>query len=130
MQTAIVADSSYLVHGLLKDASLLEDRIIIDPDLVIYEVSNAILKHETILRDISNGKRFLQVFYELIAKGTVRLVRPNSSIALEAFQIALQNKCTIYDAVFVALLLHLGVALQTYDEFQKNLAESLKHKRR
>lgn len=46
----IVTDSSYLIEGLLKDASLLEEDEIITPELALYEGSNTIWNHETILR--------------------------------------------------------------------------------
>ena len=46
----IVADSSYIVEGLLKNKKLLSDDQIVTPELVVYEVTNAIWKHENLLK--------------------------------------------------------------------------------
>jgi predicted nucleic acid-binding protein len=50
----IVADTSYLVEGLLRDASLLQEDTL-SPELALYEVANTVWKHEFILRDLKNS---------------------------------------------------------------------------
>jgi predicted nucleic acid-binding protein len=120
----LVADSSYLVHGLLKDATLLEEKIIISPDLALYEVTNTIWKHQVLLKDLQNGKKFLDLFYELVEMNTIQLVRPDRTILAQAYKIAASNRCSVYDAIFVALAQGLGLTLGTFDELQKKLAGS------
>ncbi len=117
----LVADSSYLVHGLLKDATLLEEKTIISPDLALYEVTNTIWKHQVLLKDLQNGKKFLDLFYELVEMNTIQLVRPDRTILAQACKIAASNRCSVYDAIFVALAQGLGLTLETFDELQKKL---------
>ena len=39
-----VADSSYLIEGILRDAALFENETLVAPDLALYEVVNTIWK--------------------------------------------------------------------------------------
>jgi predicted nucleic acid-binding protein len=115
----IVADSSYLVEGLLKDASLLErEQVIVTPDLALYEVINAILKHESILKDVRDGQPYLDLIFILNSSQVIQFITVNKKIATRAYQLALEKKGTFYDAVFVALALELAVDLKTFDEAQ------------
>ncbi len=116
----IVADSSYIVEGILKDSSLLEDQEIITPELAFYEVANAIWKHEIILKDIKNGRPFLNIFIELIQTQTIRLIRPNKKIIKKAYTLASNKNITFYDTIFVALAQDLGLELKTFDKPQKH----------
>ncbi|MGH9877974.1 MAG: type II toxin-antitoxin system VapC family toxin [Nitrososphaera sp.] len=118
---AIVADSSYLVEGLLKDASLLEHDIIVAPELALYEVANSIWKHEAVLGDINDGRQYLDLLFQLVSTETVRFISPDERIAGEAYKLALTKKCTVYDAIFVALAIDLGLELKTFDEAQHSL---------
>jgi predicted nucleic acid-binding protein len=118
----IVADSSYLVHGLLKDAALLEnDDAIVSPDLALYDVINAIWKHEAVLKDIKGGSRHIAMLSELESSGRLRFVRPDRQVIDRTYQLALRKKCALYDAVFVALASDLGLELKTFDVVQKGL---------
>lgn len=117
----IVADTSYLIEGLLKDASLLEHEVVITPDLALYEVNNAIWKHEVILKDIKDGKPYLDLMFELASTQALRFVRPDKMVAREAYRLACKKKCTFYDAIFVVLALELGLDLKTFDEAQRSL---------
>ena len=58
----IVADSSYLVEGLLKNKKLLSDDQIVAPELVVYEVTNAACIHEKLLEDLEKGATYLSIF--------------------------------------------------------------------
>jgi predicted nucleic acid-binding protein len=106
---------------LLKDATLLEEKIIISPDLALYEVTNTIWKHQVLLKDLQNGRKFLDLFYELVEMNIIQLVRPDRTILAQAYKIAASNRCSIYDAIFVALAQGLGLTLETFDELQKKL---------
>lgn len=120
----IVADSSYLVEGLLKDASLLEREVMIAPDLALYEVINTVWKHEVILRDIKDGEPYLNLMFELVTAQAIQFVRPDEKIAMEAYRLTLNRKCTFYDAVFVALAIDLRLDLKTFDEVQLKMMPS------
>ncbi|AIC14469.1 type II toxin-antitoxin system VapC family toxin [Nitrososphaera viennensis] len=118
----IVADSSYLVEGLLKDVSLIENEgVVVSPDLALYEVVNAVWKHETVLKDIKDGRPYLDVLSKLVSARAVRFVKPDKKIIGQAYQLASKKRCTFYDAVFVVLALELGLELKTFDEAQRAL---------
>ena len=114
----IVADSSYIVEGLLKNKKLLSDDQIVTPELVVYEVTNAIWKHENLLKDLENGETYLSIFYGLIEAGTITILSPNERLMQESYSVAKRNGITVYDAVFVSLAIKLGLALRTYDRVQ------------
>lgn len=117
----IVADSSYLVEGLLKDASLLENEVIIAPDIALYEVVNAVWKHEVMLKDVRDGKEYLDLLSELTSAGTIQFVRPDNKIIKEAYRLAIGKKHTFYDSIFAALAKELGLELKTFDKAQRSL---------
>lgn len=48
----IVADSSYITEGLLRESSLLDDQVLCAPDYAFYEVINAIWKHQVLLNRV------------------------------------------------------------------------------
>jgi predicted nucleic acid-binding protein len=117
----IVADSTYLVEGLLKDASLLENELIVAPDLALHEVANSIWKHEVLLKDVEDGQKYINILFELVASGAVQLVRSDEKIARRAYEIAVKKKSTFYDAIFAALAMELELELKTLDEKQRSL---------
>ncbi len=119
----IVADSSYIIECLLKNSSLLKDQKIITPELAYYEVTNAIWKHETLLKDIKNGKPYLNIFNELIQNKTIQLIHPDNNITQKAYTLATQKKLSFYDTIFVALAQHLKLELKTYDKKQLDLTQ-------
>jgi predicted nucleic acid-binding protein len=114
----IVADSSYIVEGLLKNKKLLSDDQIVAPELVVYEVANVAWKHENLLKDLENGETYLSIFYGLIEAGTITILSPNERLMQESYLVAKRNGITVYDAVFVSLAINLGLALRTYDREQ------------
>ena len=117
----IVADSSYIIEGLLTNSSLLKDQQIITPELAFYEVANAIWKHETLLKDIKNGKAFLNIFNELVQNKTIHLIRPDNNIIQNAYILATKKNTSFYDTIFVALAHDLKLELKTYDKKQPQL---------
>jgi predicted nucleic acid-binding protein len=88
------------------------------PELVVYEVTNAIWKHEHLLKDLENGKPYLSIFYGLIEAGKIAILSPNESIMQKSYSIAKRNGITVYDAVFVSLAIRLGLILRSYDRVQ------------
>ena len=88
------------------------------PELTLYEVTNAIWKHEHLLKDLKNGKPYISIFYGLIEAGKIKILSPNESIMQQSYSIAKRNKITVYDAVFVSLAIKLDVALRSYDKVQ------------
>ena len=88
------------------------------PELVVCEVTNAIWKHEHLLKDLENGKPYVSVFYGFIEAGKIKILSPNESIMQESYSIAKRNKITVYDAVFVSLAIKLHLALRSYDRVQ------------
>ena len=103
---------------MLKNEKLLSDDQIVAPELVVYEVTNAIWKHEHLLKDLENGKPYVSIFYGLIEAGKIKILSPNESIMQESYSIAKRNKITVYDAVFVSLAIKLDLALRSYDKVQ------------
>jgi len=100
---------------LLKNEKLLSNDQTVAPELVVYEVTNAIWKHEHLLKDLKNGKPYISIFYGLIEAGRIKILSPNESIMQESYSIAKRNNITVYDAVFVSLAIRLDLALGSYD---------------
>ena len=117
----IVADSSYIIEGLLKDSSLLGDYEICSPDYGIYEVLNAIWKHQVVLRQIKDSEVYVATFFDLIAAGRIRFMALEEETIKDAFKLAVKTKSPFYDLVFVALARALGVELKTFDKKQAEL---------
>ncbi|HEX7482213.1 MAG TPA: type II toxin-antitoxin system VapC family toxin [Candidatus Bathyarchaeia archaeon] len=114
----IIADSSFIVEGLLKNKELLVNDQIVAPQLVEYEVTNAIWKHEHLLKDLEDGKSYLSIFYGLIEAGIITILSPNEGIMQESYLIAKRQGITLYDAVFVSLAIKLGLTLRSFDKVQ------------
>ena len=113
-----VADSSYLIEGLLREASLLENETFVAPDLSLYEVVNTLWKHQTMLRDLHNSSERIRLFLELISTEIIQLVRPDRKLLDEAYSLSFRHRLPIYDTIFVALALELGLDLKTFDSRQ------------
>ena len=88
------------------------------PELVAYEVTNAIWKHEHLLKDIENGKQYLSIFYGLMEAGVIKTLIPNEELMQESYSIAKRQGITLYDAVFVSLAIKLGLTLKSFDKLQ------------
>ena len=88
------------------------------PELVAYEVTNAVWKHEHLLKDLENGKPYVSIFYGLIEAGKIKILTPNEELMQESYSIAKRQGITVYDAVFVSLAIKLGLTLKSYDKIQ------------
>ncbi len=122
----IVADSSFLVQGLLRDTDLLVADSIITLDLALHEVSNAIWKHEFILNDINHGIDFINVMHDLIDSGAVTLVTSNRKMTRRAYDIAAKYRVSFYDCIFIILSIETGLPLRTMDDQQMKILKAEK----
>jgi predicted nucleic acid-binding protein len=113
-----VADSSFLIEGLLRNADLLENETLIAPDLALYEVVNTLWKHEILTRDLKDAAVRIDLFADLIANQKVELLRPDRKLLIKAYALSVKHKIPTYDTVFVALALRLGLELKTFDTRQ------------
>jgi predicted nucleic acid-binding protein len=118
-----VADSSYLIEGLLRDASLLEGEVFVAPDLTLYEVANTLWKHQTLLKDIRNSSEYIHLFQELVSTRSIQLVRPDRRLLDDAYSLSLKHQLPIVDTIFVALALELGLQLKTFDAAQSRMLD-------
>ncbi len=122
----IVADTSYIVEGLLSNKELFLRDQIIAPELIIYETANTIWKHENLLKSLQNGELYLSVLFGLIDSGKITIVSPDENLMQDAYLAAKRMDITPYDAVFVCLALKLGLILKTLDRKQSKAYEDEK----
>jgi predicted nucleic acid-binding protein len=113
-----VGDSSYIVEALLEDMTLLANEQIVAPDIVVYEVANAIGKHEHLMKDLDNGRQYIAIFHGLMESGKIAVLAPNENLMQDSYVISKQNSITVYDAVFIALALQFNLSLKTFDKVQ------------
>ena len=100
------------------------------PELAVYEVTNAIWKHENLLKDIENGKPYVSIFYGLVEAGKIKILTPNEELMQESYLIAKRQRITVYDAVFVSLATKLGLTLKSFDIVQIQALKSESSSRR
>ncbi len=122
----IVADSSYIIYGLLCDRSLFNDETIMAPNFALYEVANTIWKNQTLFAKIQDGILFLQTLFELVSARAIQFVILEEKTLSKAYELAVQAKITFYDAVFIALAIELGIELKTLDKEQSRLFTSMR----
>ena len=115
-----VADSSFIVEGILKEKELLEEDLL-TVELALYETANSIWKHQCILKDLRDGTPYLAVLLELIQSGRIRIVRPWSELMRRAYSMASKHNRPVYDTLFAALALELDLKLATFDRRQAEL---------
>ena len=96
---------------------------------MVYEVANAIWRHERLLKDLADGKPYLSALWSLIDAGKITLISPNERLTFMAYSIARKNGIAIYDALFVCLAIDLGMALKTFDKIQAQALEFEKKKK-
>lgn len=116
-----VADSSYLIEGILRDATLLENENLVSPDLAVYEVVNALWKHETLIRDLKDPQDRIDLLSDLVSNEQVQLVRPDKELLNETYALSVKHGLAIYDCVFIALALQLKMDLATFDSKQSTI---------
>jgi len=114
----IVADSSYLIEALLRNAELFSQESFVAPDLALYEIGNVLWRHETVIRDIEAASEFLSLLEELISAEAITLVRPDGELIRDAYNLSVRHKAPFYDTIFVVLALKLKLKLETFDKAQ------------
>ncbi len=93
---------------------------VVSLDLLVKETGNALWKK--ILRNeisIETAKEIL----EDLAKGVAIKLEDQKKYLASALEIAVKNKITIYDALFIALAKSLNIELITSDRKQAKIAE-------
>ena len=116
-----VADSSYLVEGILRDTTLLENEALVCPDLVLYEVVNTLWKHQALLHDLEDAQERIELLSGLVSNERVQLVRPDRKLLSETYTISVKHNRPVYDCVFIALALQLKMELATFDDKQSTI---------
>ncbi len=117
--TIVVADSSYIVEGLLKDISLLQGYYILSPDYGLYEVLNGVWKHQVLLKKIVDPETILTAFFDLVSAQRIRFVALEETTIRSAYALAVETRSSLYDIIFIALARELDVELKTLDKRQK-----------
>ena len=128
--TGRVIDSSAIAKFLLKEEGWLRVKgfLLEKPytlELAVEEVANAIWRRVMLLRDISVGKAFIILNDLLELKKYLLVVEPQTPYLSQALKIAIENKVTVYDALFIAQALAKQAVLITSDKKQCKLAENL-----
>ena len=116
-----VADSSYIVEGLLRRKELLDEDILITVDLALYEAVNAVWKHQFLIEDLGDGVPYVSILYGLVESGRIRVIRPGEELMKHGYSVAAKSRRSIYDAIFVALAVELASDLATFDKRQAEL---------
>lgn len=93
----------------LRDGHTLRQSILVAPDLLIYEVANALLHNARFSE--SETARSIQALYNL----QIELVAPTEELTLAAIRLATRHKLTFYDALYVAVAQQVGTELITAD---------------
>lgn len=96
-------------------------RQIVVPDLVLYEITNALICHPTYTtQDIQKA---VATIFEM----DLEIVTPTQSLLKSAILIARENKVTCYDAIYLALAKELAMPFITADvKFYEKLDPALK----
>jgi predicted nucleic acid-binding protein len=119
-----VADSSFLVQAILRDAEVLASDRTITVDLALHGVTNAIRKHEYMIKDIKQGISFVKILIELIDSGTITLATPNRKMIEMAYHLTAKHKTSYYDCISVALAVETGLGLKTVDSEQEEVMKA------
>jgi predicted nucleic acid-binding protein len=128
--TGIVIDSSILAKFILREEGWegIRDVISRKPytlELAMEEVANAIWRRITLLADISIEKAFTLLSDLLEMKKTLLIVEPQDHYLNQALKIAVENKISIYDALFIAQAITKQATLVSSDREQCRVAEKL-----
>jgi predicted nucleic acid-binding protein len=121
-----IADTSFLVEAILRNAQLLADEALVTPDLTLYETANALWRHETLISDLKDGSRYLDLLEDLMEAGTITVIRPDRALIKDAYDLSIRYRVPVYDMIFVALSLRLEMELRTFDKDQMNVYNSEK----
>lgn len=125
-----VIDSSTLAKFLLRESGWERVKGILTGkpytlDLAVKEVANAIWRRVTLMGDVSLEKAPV-ILGDLLELRRVALrVEPQDPYLGQALRIAIENRVTVYDSLFIAQALAKKAALTTSDERQGRVAERL-----
>lgn len=125
-----VIDSSTLAKFLLRESGWERVKGILTGkpytlDLAVKEVANAIWRRVTLMGDVSLEKAPV-ILGDLLELRRVALrVEPQDQYLGQALRIAIENRVTVYDSLFIAQALAKKAALTTSDERQGRVAERL-----
>lgn len=125
----IVIDASAIAKYVLKEEhwEQVRDYLTAEPrslDLALAEVSNAIWKHQVIYRKISSSEA--TVLFKVLQKlgADVLILESFAGYLRGATEIAVKEKLTIYDALYIVQAQRYGHFV-TSDDFQRNIAVKL-----
>lgn len=122
-----VIDSSTLVKYLSREAGWEKTREIIlegviTLDLAIKEIINALWKK--VSRNEMSFELALKIVKDLV-EGKPFPIESQEQYLVEAFEISIKNKITIYDALFITFAKKRGLELITSDMKQADVAREL-----
>lgn len=125
-----VIDSSTLAKFLLRESGWERVKGILTGkpytlDLAVKEVANAIWRRVTLMGDVSLEKAPVILGDLLELKRVALRVEPQDPYLGQALRIAIENRVTVYDSLFIAQALAKKAALATSDERQGRVAERL-----
>jgi predicted nucleic acid-binding protein len=125
-----VIDSSTLAKFLLRESGWEQVKGILTGkpytlDLAVKEVANAIWRRVTLMGDVSLEKAPVILGDLLELKRVALRVEPQDPYLGQALRIAIENRVTVYDSLFIAQALAKKAALTTSDERQGRVAERL-----
>jgi predicted nucleic acid-binding protein len=128
--TGIVIDSSILAKFILREEGWERIRDVISRkpytlELAMEEVVNVIWRRITLLADISIEKAFILLSDLLEMKKTLLIVEPQDHYLNQALKIAVENKISIYDVLFIAQAITKQATLVSSDREQCRVAEKL-----
>ena len=120
-----VIDSSSLVKFFSKEEGWKAVRElilggVISLDLSVKEVANALWKK--VLRNEMSASDANKIITDLLETEVIKIANQEEYLS-KAFEIAVRNRITVYDALFVALARELNVELITSDTKQAEVAE-------
>lgn len=125
-----VIDSSTLAKFLLRESGWERVKGILTGkpytlDLAVKEVANAIWRRVTLMGDVSLEKAPVILGDLLELKRVALRVEPQDPYLGQALRIAIENRVTVYDSLFIAQALAKKAALTTSNERQGRVAERL-----
>ncbi len=126
----IVIDASSVTKYVLKEENWKEVKDyllyndVISIDLMLKEVLNAIWKHCTILKTISLEIAYAKknILMKMITEEIIKIEAQDKYLDL-AFNLAMKNRITIYDALYIAQAIEKQTELLTSNEKQAKIAE-------
>ncbi|WP_148676897.1 type II toxin-antitoxin system VapC family toxin [Staphylothermus marinus] len=92
--------------------------------MALYESPNALWKHYILVKDLDLGS-FRNAFKDLLSLWNGFTVIPAHEIAGKSLDIAIKEKATIYDSLYLALAQQYNACLATFDTRQHIAADKL-----